>query len=84
MKIKFLNLAGRTVLAKATLNNILSHVMQYISIPFRTTYSINKIQRDFSWGTSTEKRKIHLIGWDTITRNNGAWGLGIQKCLSKE
>lgn len=32
-KIKNLNIAGRTVLAKATLSGIPSHVMNYIKIP---------------------------------------------------
>ncbi|KAK4724051.1 hypothetical protein R3W88_026830 [Solanum pinnatisectum] len=67
-KTKLLNMTGRTVLTKSTLSSIPSHVMQYINIPVGVLNKINKIQRDFIWGTTAEKRKMHLVGWNTITK----------------
>lgn len=72
-------MSGRTVLAKATLSSNPSHIMQYIKLPTKITNSINKIQRDFIWGTIAEKRKIHLISWDTITKGKEEGGLGLHK-----
>ncbi|KAH0780378.1 hypothetical protein KY290_006805 [Solanum tuberosum] len=40
---------------------------------------MNKVQRDFIWGTTDEKRKLHLLNWDTITNRKIMGGLGIQK-----
>lgn len=57
-KTKFLNLTSRTILTKATLSSIPSHVMQYIKLPAKITNTINKVQRDFVWGTIAEKRKF--------------------------
>ncbi|KAH0778498.1 hypothetical protein KY290_004925 [Solanum tuberosum] len=78
-KTKFLNMTNRVVLAKATLKSMPSHVIQYIKMPAKITDTMNKIQRDFIWGTINEKRKIHLLNWDTITNNKNMGGLGIQK-----
>lgn len=49
------------------LNNIPNHVMQYISLPHKITYHIDRVQRSFIWGTTHLKRKMHLIIWDVTT-----------------
>lgn len=54
-KIKFLNMAGRATLAKSYLNIIPTHVMQYISIPSKILKTIDKTQRNFIWGSISEK-----------------------------
>lgn len=82
-KTNFLNMAGRTVLAKASLASIHSHVMHYISFPSRITTSIDKIQKNFIWGTTPEKKKMHLISRDTVTKPKHYGGLGLQKCHTK-
>ncbi|WMV40696.1 hypothetical protein MTR67_034081 [Solanum verrucosum] len=56
-KTKFLNLIKRTVLAKATLSSIPSHVMQYIKLPTKTTSTINKVQRDFVWDLQLRRER---------------------------
>lgn len=62
-KTKFLNLDGRTVLAKVTLSNIPTHIMHYIKVPSRVLELIDKTQRDFLWGSNAEKKnRIFLIG----------------------
>lgn len=42
-----INMTGRTVLAKASLSNIPSHVMQFIKLPQKTIEAIDKIEQDF-------------------------------------
>lgn len=51
-KTKFLNIVGRTTLAKASLGSILSHVMQYIKLSSHIANQIDRIQRNFLWGTT--------------------------------
>lgn len=82
-KTKFLNLAGRTTLAKAVLNSIHTHVMQLHKLPSTVTNRIDKIQRNFIWGTTNVKRKLHLISWDVVTEEKEAGGLGLQKSKTK-
>lgn len=71
-------MAGRTTLAKASLGSISNHVMQYIKLSSHVTNQIDRIQRNFIWGTTIEKRKIHLVKWDTITNpKKYMWDLGL-------
>lgn len=74
-----LTMAGRITLGKSSLSSIPSHVMQYIKLPSKITDAINRVQRDFIWGTTTEKRKLHLLNWDTIASTRDKGGLGVQK-----
>lgn len=55
--------------------------MQCHILPVRTTQNINKLIRNFIWGSTIEKRKIHSVNWATITKfkNQG----GIQICDTK-
>ncbi|KAK4707096.1 hypothetical protein R3W88_033345 [Solanum pinnatisectum] len=82
-KTKFLNIAGRAILAKACLNNIPTHIMQYIHLPKEITKKIDQIQRNFIWGTTSAKRKLHLIKWDTLTKGKNNGGLGMQQSEPK-
>lgn len=66
-KTKFLNMTGRVTLAKSSLANIPNYVMQYINLPTSVQKIIDKSQRNCMWGTTNSKRKMHLLGWDTIT-----------------
>lgn len=77
LKTRFLNKVGGTTLAKDILGSISSHVMQFIKLPNSSSNKINKIQRNFIWDTTIEKRKIHMLSQDVITRSRSQGGLGI-------
>lgn len=78
-----LNMAGRVILAKASLSGILSHIMSYIKLPKKTTKDLVKITRDFIWGSSQEKKKMHLMKWDTITKPKEHEALGLHKSAQR-
>ncbi|KAK3211993.1 hypothetical protein Dsin_016699 [Dipteronia sinensis] len=42
---------------------------------------MEKIQHSFFWGDGVEKRKIHLVGWDSICRSKKNGGLGVARIL---
>nr|XP_009784753.1 PREDICTED: uncharacterized protein LOC104233125 [Nicotiana sylvestris]XP_016498758.1 PREDICTED: uncharacterized protein LOC107817444 [Nicotiana tabacum] len=77
-KTHFLNMAGRTILAKSSLGCISSHVMQYIKLPAQVSNQINIIQRNIIRGIIAAKRKMHLVGWKTMTKPRDEGGLGVQ------
>lgn len=54
-------MTGRLILAKDTLSSMPSYMMQYIKIQAKITNNMEKVQRDFIWRITTEKRKIHLL-----------------------
>ncbi|OIT01438.1 putative ribonuclease h protein, partial [Nicotiana attenuata] len=79
----WLNIAGRCTLIRSTLNTIPNHQMQLSMLPSRTLQEIDKTKRGFLWGTTTVKKKIHLINWDKVTMPKEMGGLGIRKAKNK-
>lgn len=82
-KSKLLNIAGRTTLAMACLNNIPMHIMQYVKLPTTITKKIDQIQRNFIWGSTRDKRKLHMIDWKTLANKKVDRGLGGQRAEVK-
>ncbi|GLT97931.1 hypothetical protein SLE2022_154720 [Rubroshorea leprosula] len=79
-KAKLLSPAGRLTLIKSTLCALPMHVMQCTSLPVSICTSLDKLIRDFLWLDEPDKRKLHLMGWDTICLPKEQGGLGIRKC----
>ena len=61
-KKKFLSFAGRAMLVKSVMLAIPNHVMQGAALPRHLCDKLDKINRDFLWGSTNEKRKLHLVG----------------------
>ncbi|XP_028089245.1 uncharacterized protein LOC114289680 [Camellia sinensis] len=78
-KSKLLSNAGRTTLIKAVNAAIPSYIMQCNYLLISTCKALDKINRDFLWGSNTVIRKIHAISWDTVTKPKHFGGLGIRQ-----
>ena len=55
-----------------------NHVMQGRALPVHLCDKLDKINRDFLWDSTSEKRKMHLVGWSKIITDKENGGLGIQ------
>ena len=55
------------------------YTMSVHLLPKDTCNQIDKIMRDFWWGDSIEKKKIHTIAWEKICQTRSNEGLGIRK-----
>lgn len=53
--------------------------MQTILLPSGIVSSIEKIIKDFLWGSKDGERKCHVAKRDTITRSKAHGGFGIRK-----
>lgn len=82
-KTKFLSFAGRVVLVKAVMSSIPSNVMQGSALPTRLCEKLDKVNRNFLWGSTCEKRKLHLVGWNKIIKSKEEGGIGIQTSKAK-
>ena len=69
-KAQLLSFAGMTVLVKSVM--LASHLCD----------KLDKIRRDFLWGTIQEKKKTHMVGWSKIIKPKDE-GLGIQEANAK-
>ena len=81
-KAKFLSFAGRAVLVKSVMSAIPNYVIQGAALPVHLCDKLDKINRDFLWGSSNEKRRMYPVGWGKI-RPKDEGGLGIQSARAK-
>ena len=68
---------------KSMMSAIPNHVMQGAALPNHLCDKLDKINRNFLWGSTNEKRKMHLVGWEKIIRPKEEGGLGIQPARAK-
>ncbi|CAN1152791.1 Putative ribonuclease H protein At1g65750 [Linum perenne] len=74
-----LSLAGRVTLALSVLNAIPTYAMQTSALPISITSHIDSILRSFVWGSSPDKKKPHLLSWDSICRSKEQGDLGFRR-----
>lgn len=77
-KGRMLSFAGRLTLTKFVLASIPVHSMSTIKLPQAILDRLDRVSRDFLWGSTAEKRKTHLIAWDKICLPKKDGGLGIR------
>lgn len=77
-KANSLSLAGRVVLIKSVMASIPVYSMQCQWLPTHVCSEIDKINRNFLWGSSDESRKPHLLNWNIVTLPKEYGGLDIR------
>ena len=76
-KSKCLSPAGRLVLIKAAVSLIPEYTMQCYKLLVKFCAEVDKLTKDFLWGSIVEKKKLHLVGWNKVTNPINLGGLGI-------
>ena len=75
----YLSKGGRVILIKSTLSNLPTYFLSLFPIPASVANRIEKLQRNFLWGSFGDDPKIHLVKWDTVCSPISSGGLGIRK-----
>lgn len=75
-KAHSLSFARRLVLTQSVLASIPAYVMQGVMLPGKIIDALDKTSRNFIWGSSVEKRKLHTVSWEKITKSKKG-GLGV-------
>lgn len=57
--------------------------MSLFKMPVAVARRLEKMQRQFFWGDSNDKRKMHLVSWDEIRRKKDGGGLGVKRLLQQ-
>lgn len=60
-----------------------NRIMQGVALPNHLCEKLDKVNIDFLWGSSKEKRKLHLVGWNKIFRPKEKGGLRLQAAKAK-
>ena len=68
---------------KSVMSTIPNYVMQGAALPMHLCDKLDKVSRDFLWGSSQGKSKMHLVGWNKIIKSKEEGGLGIQATRAK-
>ena len=78
-KCLYLSKGGRVTLIKSTLSNLPTYFLSLFPIPASVANRIERLQRNFLWGSFGDDPKIHLVKWATICSPISSGGLGIRK-----
>ncbi|XP_059629720.1 uncharacterized protein LOC132272631 [Cornus florida] len=76
-----LSVAGKLELIKAVITPIFQYWCFIFDIPMAVINQIQKMCRDYLWGSKEHAKKLHLLKWAMITRTKEEGGLGIRKLI---
>ena len=82
-KANLLSLVGRAVLIQASSAAIPAYVMQCTHIPNKILEGVDRVNRNFLWGSSESSKKIHWVGWQKVTKPKEKGGLGLQSAKGR-
>jgi hypothetical protein len=75
---KYMYAAGKETLIKSVAQSITNHAMSVFKFPAGLCDDLTHIIRDFWWGDEEEKRKVHGMSWDKMTKPKSHGGLGFK------
>ncbi|KAH7860326.1 hypothetical protein Vadar_012160 [Vaccinium darrowii] len=76
-------LAGRATLIQASSSTIPSYTMQTMHLPANICDKLDRLNRNFLWGDTPTRKKIHLVNWHTVCKNKDLGGLGLKKAKNQ-
>lgn len=77
-KAKSLSLAGRAALIRSVLNSLPIYYMQITLLPAKACDDLDKVARDFLWGSCGNRRRPSLGAWNKICTPSQFGGLGFK------
>jgi hypothetical protein len=51
--------------------------MQNSTLPSKVCLELDRLNRNFLWGSTVEKKKMHMVGWKKVCRTKNEGGLGL-------
>lgn len=78
-KINSLSFVARMTLVSSVMSAIPMYTMQSSWLLSDTCEKIDKLSRNFLWGSSRSSRKIHLVAWDDVCCSKERGGLGLRQ-----
>ena len=78
----YLSKGGRLTLLKSILSSLLTYYLSLFTIPKAVMTRLERIQRNFLWGSSVKCFKYLLVAWEKVCLPRELGGLGIQNLTS--
>ena len=76
-------MAGRAILIKSVISTIPLYYMSVFYFPKAVAHKITAMQSQFLWGRSIDNRKIHILTWETMAKENDKGGLDVGTISAK-
>ena len=73
-----LSLAGKEIMIKAVAQAIPTYIMGVFKLPMSVCDDLNRMVRNFWWGSVDGKRKTHWLAWPKIQAHKSKGGLGFR------
>ncbi|KAL5784816.1 hypothetical protein ACOSQ2_007208 [Xanthoceras sorbifolium] len=74
-----LSMDRRVVLVKAMTTAFPTYVMHSVKMPKEICSKLDRINRDFLWGSTNDKKKIvHNVNWDVVGLEKNKGGLSVK------
>ena len=81
-KRQYLPKGGRLTMIKITLSSFLIYFVSPFNIPRKVCLKLEKIQRDFLWGSDALEKRPHLVNWNLVCADKKGKGLGIHSLVA--
>ena len=72
---------GRLTLLKSTLSSLPTYYLSLFTIPKAVATRLERIQRNFLWGSTVECFKFPLVAWKKVYLPRELGGLGVRKLV---
>ena len=82
-KTNSLSLAGWAVLIQASSTTIPAYIMQCTYIPNIILEGVDRVNRNFLWGSTKSSKKIHWVWWQKVMKSKEEGDLGLQSAKGK-
>ncbi|KAJ0923638.1 putative RNA-directed DNA polymerase [Helianthus annuus] len=76
-KASTLSIGGRTTLIKSVLDSLPLYYFSLYQAPMAVLNKLEKIRRDFLWGDTLARKRMHWVRWDRVTQPIKSGGLGL-------
>ena len=77
----YLSKGGRLTLLKSTLSSLPTYYLSLFTIPVVVADRLERIQRNFLWGSSEECFKHSLVAWEKVCSPLESGGLGVRNLV---
>ena len=78
----YLSKGGRLTLLKSTLSSLPTYYLSLFTVPKAMAMRLERIQRNFLWGSSTKCFKYPLVTWEKVCLPRELGGVGIRNLVS--
>ena len=82
-KANLLSFAGRLVLTQSVITTVPNYAMQFVALPTKVLSNVDKLSRNFLWGSTENKKNFHLLSWQKTTKPKSEGGLSIHVAKPK-